>query len=500
MIYNISLATVNPNNGDNVIVTATLKNVGILTQPQGQIIKFYIDGNQDSILQTSVDLAPDGTYPVSFNWTAVEGCHVLKIQSYLTGDENLDNDFDTIAVSIGPATWNGSINRYWNNPRNWSCNALPGSNSTIYISGSISNQPILTKDDTCFKLILNPGSELLINPGKKLTVCDSLILEQGSNDDPTNLIIKGEVWVNVGSLPITPYNPFPPDNSTNQDLIITLSWQSSDPDGDPLTFDVYIDTISYPTILIASDISSFSYQISDALLPFTTYYWKIVANDNHGNSSTGDIWQFTTGTNEWQCGDSFTINHIAGNVAPVNKTVTYGTVTNIPGETTKCWITSNLGADHQATSVDDNTEASAGWYWKFNRQQGYKHTGTVRTPNTTWITSIVENSDWTSSNDPCSIELGNDWRIPTYTEWNNVDAVGGWTTWNEPWNSALKMHAAGYLEYSDGSLSYRGTYGIYWSNSQYNNSYGRKLDFGSSYCGMGTSLKAGGRSVRCIRN
>ena len=45
------------------------------------------------------------------------------------------------------------------------------------------------------------------------------------------------------------------------------------------------------------------------------------------------------------CGSNITISHVAGAVAPVTKTTTYGTVTNIPGEPTKCWITSNLGAD-----------------------------------------------------------------------------------------------------------------------------------------------------------
>ena len=63
-----------------------------------------------------------------------------------------------------------------------------------------------------------------------------------------------------------------------------------------------------------------------------------------------------TTTTAWTCGKSITINHVAGAIAPVSKTVTYGTITNIPGEPTKCWITSNLGADHQATAVDDTTE------------------------------------------------------------------------------------------------------------------------------------------------
>ncbi|MCX6304308.1 MAG: hypothetical protein NT040_05025 [Bacteroidetes bacterium] len=75
------------------------------------------------------------------------------------------------------------------------------------------------------------------------------------------------------------------------------------------------------------------------------------------------------------CGSAFTLSHVAGMAAPVPKTVTYGTVANLPGEPVKYWITKNLGADHQADSVNDATEASAGWYWQFNHKQGYKFNG-----------------------------------------------------------------------------------------------------------------------------
>jgi len=200
------------------------------------------------------------------------------------------------------------------------------------------------------------------------------------------------------------------------------------------------------------------------------------------------------------CGLDITINHLAGAVAPVNKTVTYGTVTGIPGELTKCWITRNLGASQQATVVSDATEASAGWYWQFNLKQGYKHDGTIRTPNTTWISSISENSDWTTANDPCAIELDTGWRIPTSTEWTNVNASGNWTNWNGPYGSALKLHAAGYLLYSGGSLSNRGSGGYYWNSTQGNATYGWDLAFniGGSY--LGNDLKAFGFSVRCLHD
>ncbi len=199
------------------------------------------------------------------------------------------------------------------------------------------------------------------------------------------------------------------------------------------------------------------------------------------------------------CNFTFTINHIAGVVAPVNKTVAYGTTNGIPGEVAKCWITSNLGSDHQASAVSDATEASAGWYWQFNRKQGYKHDGTTRTPGTTWISSISETSDWIAANDPCNIELGTTWRVPTYTEWYNVDNSGGWTNWNGPWGSGLKLHAAGYLNNSDGSLFNRGATSYYWSSTQLDATSGWYLYFYSSVSYVYTIGKSYGFSARCVR-
>ncbi len=200
----------------------------------------------------------------------------------------------------------------------------------------------------------------------------------------------------------------------------------------------------------------------------------------------------------FSCGSPITINHVAGAVAPVTKTVTYGTVTGIPGEPSKCWITSNLGADHQATAVDDASEASAGWYWQYNRKQGYQHTGSARTPNTAWITSINENIEWLIANDPCALELGNGWRLPVYTEWLSVDASGGWTNWNDPWNSALKLHAAGYLN-TTGWLEYRGQIGYYLNSTQVDNSNGWILGFSSINCQLYNGDKANGWATRCIK-
>jgi hypothetical protein len=228
-------------------------------------------------------------------------------------------------------------------------------------------------------------------------------------------------------------------------------------------------------------------------------------NSNCGEFSYNKPYGFTarclkdTTSIEWTCGYSITVSHVAGEVAPVTKTVTYGTANNIPGETSKCWITQNLGADHQATAVNDANEQSAGWYWQFNRQQGHKHDGITLIPSWT-ITVIDEDSDWLIANDPCALLLGSGWRLPTSTELTNVDASGGWMNWNGPWNSALKMHAAGYLSGSNGSLNIRGSYGYYWSSTQTSSFNGSFLVFNSSNCDLDNDDKAGGFSARCLRD
>jgi hypothetical protein len=170
----------------------------------------------------------------------------------------------------------------------------------------------------------------------------------------------------------------------------------------------------------------------------------------------------------WICGlSTITVSHdVVNGVAPVNKTVTYGTVTNIAGESSKCWLTRNLGADQVAATVHDATEAAAGWYWQFNRKQGYKHDGITSTP--AWVGStIVENTDWTIENDPCRIELGSDWRIPTSSEWENVKTAGGWTNIWGPWNSDLRIHKAGYISWNWGTIYERGVVDDYFSSTQF---------------------------------
>lgn len=226
----------------------------------------------------------------------------------------------------------------------------------------------------------------------------------------------------------------------------------------------------------------------------TRYVWSY---NSCGNSSAVTL-TATTAECASTCGSSIEIAHVAGSVAPVTKTVTYGTVDGVPGAPSLCWITSNLGADNQAASVDDGSEASAGWYWQFNHQQGFKHDGSTRTPGTAWVSGYNENTDWQPANDPCALLIGAGWRIPTVSEWNNVINAALWGDWSGPWSSLLKMHAAGYLQDSNGQCVYRGTNGVYWTSSQTGNTLASNLLFYNAACFIGNSNKANGFSIRCL--
>lgn len=78
-----------------------------------------------------------------------------------------------------------------------------------------------------------------------------------------------------------------------------LSWDAaSDPDGDALTYDVYLDLNTSPTTKIGDAITTTSYEVLSSLEFNTIYYWKVVANDGNGGMSESDINSFTTKYNE----------------------------------------------------------------------------------------------------------------------------------------------------------------------------------------------------------
>ena len=95
--------------------------------------------------------------------------------------------------------------------------------------------------------------------------------------------------------PQVPINPNPPDKATDVNVTTTiLSWTCSDPEGYPLTYDVYLEAYDPTPDLIVSEGQTQNTYDPGTLQNKTTYYWQIVASDNHGAYTASPIWQFTT--------------------------------------------------------------------------------------------------------------------------------------------------------------------------------------------------------------
>jgi hypothetical protein len=106
------------------------------------------------------------------------------------------------------------------------------------------------------------------------------------------------IKVDAGQLnlpPDQPVAPFPSNGATIQQTAVTLQWSCSDPDSDPLTYDVYFGTSSSPP-RVAQGRSITSYA-SPSLSQGTTYYWQIVAFDDHSHQTAGPVWKFSTASN-----------------------------------------------------------------------------------------------------------------------------------------------------------------------------------------------------------
>jgi len=71
-----------------------------------------------------------------------------------------------------------------------------------------------------------------------------------------------------------------------------LTWTASDPEGDALTYDVYLGTTATPGV-VAGGLTDATY--SPTLVANTKYYWKVVAKDSHGYSTSSVVRSFTTG-------------------------------------------------------------------------------------------------------------------------------------------------------------------------------------------------------------
>lgn len=203
----------------------------------------------------------------------------------------------------------------------------------------------------------------------------------------------------------------------------------------------------------------------------------------------------------------------AGSVFCASGATTVVEVTN--SSTGKTWMDRNLGASQVATSSTDANSYGDLYQWG-RKSDGHqcRNSATTATLSSSdqpghgdLILTSSSPNDWRSPqntnlwqgvngvNNPCPSL----YRLPTDTEldterlsWSSNNAAGAFA-------SPLKLPMAGYRDFSSGSLSNVGTFGLYWS-STVSSPLSRSLFFTNSNAYMNTNSRARGISVRCIKD
>ncbi len=109
-----------------------------------------------------------------------------------------------------------------------------------------------------------------------------------------DIFVYGSVIASGNRAPNQPSSESPAETATDVTLDADFSWTGGDPDvGDTVTYNVYFGTDNPPASLVSDDQAGTTYD--PGTLDYNTiYYWKIVATDNNGASTTGSVWSFTT--------------------------------------------------------------------------------------------------------------------------------------------------------------------------------------------------------------
>ncbi|MCX6666362.1 MAG: DUF2341 domain-containing protein [Euryarchaeota archaeon] len=197
------------------------------------------------------------------------------------------------------------------------------------------------------------------------------------NDGAQNTIHK-TINVSTPNPPYTPNTPNPPNTATGVNIDADIFWTGGDPDpDDTVTYDVYFGSTYPPTAKVSSNQTANIY--TPGLMSYnTTYYWNVIAWDNHGLSTTGPIWMFTTqprppwwNTN-WQYYKTLNINNPNNDY---QMKIIIGKSTS--GNTTCNGHCKDDFTDIRFIDTDQTTELP---YWIENFTSGQQATIWVKTP------------------------------------------------------------------------------------------------------------------------
>lgn len=322
--------------------------------------------------------------------------------------------------------------------------------------------------------------------------------------------LRGPGAVNLP--PSQPASPNPANGAVNQSVGTILSWQCTDPENDALTFDVYLGTSSNPPLL-ASNVTGITFN-PGSLQYQKTYYWKIVAKDTQGNSTTGPIWSFTTHAQSglFVCGQVYTDSRD-------------GQQYNTKKIGNQCWMSENMNIGVRIESSVAQTNNSVIEKYCYNNLQSNCDTygGLYQWDEMMQYTTIqgaqgICPSGWrlATDNEWKELEGNADSQYPVgnsvWDEWGwrgsdvslNLKEVGT-THWSAPNTGAT--NSTGFTALPNGyaagsSFIYLGQMGWFWTSTQHStsNSIVRMLHFALATSNRADYSKVMAIGVRCIQS
>jgi len=100
------------------------------------------------------------------------------------------------------------------------------------------------------------------------------------------------------------------NNATLVEVLPTFSWEAAiDPDGDDVSYTLYLDTEENPITIYAENLNATRFESIERLNTYQTYYWRVEAKDITGVATSSNIYSFSTR------GLNFGGNVVIGNAA-----------------------------------------------------------------------------------------------------------------------------------------------------------------------------------------
>ncbi len=171
-----------------------------------------------------------------------------------------------------------------------------GSNSAI-VDATVSTNPatdILQTDGLGIFTIENikTGSYTLrVEKSGYVTIVENIIILANEERNLTLNLVSDSLANNA---PMAPSTPLPEDGISELGTTVSMSWTSSDPDDDPLTYDVILFNSDQTEIAtVAEGLTESNYELSD-LNYGKNYFWQVIVNDGKAAPVNGNLWNFST--------------------------------------------------------------------------------------------------------------------------------------------------------------------------------------------------------------